>query len=594
MHNFVFSESSFQLRLEQARVLTKSRSLKDYWLNSDGTLDRKASWLGRFIRWIQNLMFNKTANDIWHAFLRAQQDFKDSLSLLSSPISENPPFKQAAKQFALERGRRLCFVAEFLLSRKRAFDRYKKSNPVVLPQLKILYGHFKALGKKGTCATMSEEKSPQEATMEKGFELGQAQKIQLQKLAGALDILRLPNLSDKTLSQKPPKAEPRISPEIAPKEYGELALSKLMELYDQTELSKKDSGLVSEMIEACDSGKILVNFCAVATAHGLPGLKIPFKWPIAPLLKKDGSLNTIGDIQKLFAHLSGYIYGYLQKSGKKKEGLVFKTAELLRETLEKFEPSQQFSRLIKLCLLRSNFASLIKNVRERNPDVFGINSAIYNFYYDQIELFLKNILYEIMHTPKLSCEKKRRVFHELSVAGGHCPARWLEESKRQFISLRLKDNSLLEYYILQQIQGLKEDILLELFQNGAKNVEYHILDSIRKELGGELGLDDSTVHLDPFTPKLSPANVRLIKRLFIAAYTPEKILRAMKERINLSLKESYNPSLFSYLAKRIEEKCPEIEDPAEHVMQHFMRRDYQTISKTGVQFLLTDMGIFEE
>lgn len=474
------SNNPFQKHLENSIIATKNRSLRDFWLNSDGSTTPKTSWLGRLVRWVLNQLFNKTTNDMWQVFLRAQAEYEHSRTALSLLNCENNEDLLTKHQLALDRGKRLNFVINFLLSRRHAFERLGSTDPLAHKFLKSISQQYKSQLKKDLNFSVFNVLSPHAKAVAEC--LSQAHQKQLETLIQSLKSLNLPSLKEESISTKPPSTLPRITKKGSPKEYEGLSLDELMTRYDSL----------------CSTNK-------------------------------------------------------------------------------------------ELSLHRSDFKKLINKTTERDKDIFGVNPKVYHQFYDQIECCLKNILFEIKDNPKLPPEKIKNVFLELAIAGGLCGARWLEESKRQFMALRLKHTTLIEHSVLQKLQSLKEDLLIELFQK--QDTDYHILNAIRKELGEELGLDDSEVYLDIFTPQLSEKTLKVIKRLFRDVYTPKRIINGLKERINLSLQEAFDPDLFIYLDKKIENLYPYMEDSAQYVIDHFMKKDFKSINKKGVIFLLKEMGI---
>lgn len=449
----------FQTCLDNSLKSLKDKDLTEYWMNRDGTVNPKTFWLGRIVRWFQNLFFDKTITDIWHVFTQAVEQYEESRKACFYGSSDNCEIAAASNNFASQRYERLYFATKFLISRKRRFDEWVKIHPEKLCQLENYINKYRH-----ECRLLSE----------------------------LLEIAYLPSIDKKSLSKRPPSLNLAITPEMNSKEYHSLDIAELSILFE----------------------------------------KIP--------------LNN--------------------KSKKNEE----------------------------------NLSHLIEKVKSRDEALFGINAAIHDKYYDQIELFLKNILYVICNDKTIPNQKIETVLTELAIAAGECGARWLEESKKQYRILSIKGISEFEAKVLEHIQAFKEDLFLELFNKPStgfdeniSKIEYHILDSLRKKYGKELGLDDSTVDLDVFTYPLPKNALEKLKQIFLEVYTPFKLIKGVTERINLELKDNFEPDYFFYLLKSVEKRFPNIEDPSAYVMEHYMGNESKTINEEGVLILLLEMKILK-
>lgn len=244
--------------------------------------------------------------------------------------------------------------------------------------------------------------------------------------------------------------------------------------------------------------------------------------------------------------------------------------------------------------LEAKLREMLQKVNARDSTVFGVKESICKLYYDQMHLYVKNILLELSENSKIPQEKRNQVLLELALASKECTMRWMEESKRQYRNLNLLTMNLGEAKVLEHLMALKEDMVLEMFYNLKVNtLEFHILDTFRKMHAKELGLDDSTIDLDVFTYTISKSSEHAFatssKRCFLSHYyIPERIVKGLVLRINreLSEKGEYDPSYAVLMIDRLETKFPSREDATQYVLEFFFTHGGGKINANGVVFLL--------
>ena len=233
--------------------------------------------------------------------------------------------------------------------------------------------------------------------------------------------------------------------------------------------------------------------------------------------------------------------------------------------------------------------TLCFKVKQRDPNVFGINEKIHDKYYDQIELYLKNIVWMLKYQKGIPGTKKEQTILELAEASALCPPRWMEESKKQCRNLSIQQMEFGESKILEYFQAFKEDLFLELFQNLTAETEFHILDSFRKEYGKELGLDCSTVELDAFTYEIPKFFLIYMKRVFLKECKSRRLVKAIKHIIN----SEYDSKLFEYMKLKVMSSGLDKKNPTNYIYENFYDNDGSELNDDGAIFLLQQAGILK-
>jgi len=566
-----FERNKFQKNIEKSMRIIKDRKYEDYYLKRNGEITLVTSWLGRFIRWILDKFFEKTIRDIWQVVKKVKKDFNKSLE-------RSLKFKENEQYLLIEeinpKFRRLMFSIKFLYSRKKMFDKWVKKEPKIAESLKKEMDKYRATKLKYS---------------------------EWNKLISAFEKVYFPRLSRKAIRKKPPLLTMSVSPLTDKSRYCSLKLQRISDYYQQIPLNQYAQSLARHLVDRFNSGCFFDDFIEGCENEHIPKRDLPTEFkPNAPLkLEEPLTMRSLSDLwesmrKSIFIKIP--IKGHLRS---KKRRLIL-VKEVIKQGLSTLTLESRgkldFLLLQEFHDRGANLRGMINSVNERDKTVFGVNSKMHHQYYEQIECFLKNILYEL-ESSEISKEKRVEIVSELAMASSECSARWVEESKRQYRKLKLKNLSELEGNILEHLQVLKEDLILELFQNQTVNnelfeqresVEFHILNTFRREFGEEFGLDCSSCRLDMFAKDIEQGKETL-KKVFIKNYSPSRIIRGVKERINLQLQEQYEPMYFSYLSERLAKKHPEIKDPSSYVMSSFMGPNYRSISEEGVIFLLTEM-----
>ncbi|MFQ5754337.1 MAG: DUF1539 domain-containing protein, partial [bacterium] len=375
----------------------KNKSLDDFWLNKNGTYTPKTSWVRRAIRWIQNWLYDKTLNDIWHVFKKTIADYDFSHGFPMGDLEDDD--QRDSLQFINERRERLDFVISFLLSRKDKFDYWVRKDK---EKQKTLQSYIKKYQDSSAAAS---GENPQNHLMGNVLQ--------------RLEKLYVPKLNPKALGKKPPSITPAIT------------------------LDKKDKKYRETNIEE------LPNF-----------------------------LERVA----------------LENSG------IHTKAQLVKSLKE-----------------------LCSKVSSRDSTIPGINTPIRSVFYDHLEMLLKNILYEIQNNCEISKEKKDQALIELAIGSMQCPPRWLEEMKRQYQSLMLKNMHMGEDKALGYVQELKEDIISDKVRrlyvtSDGDELEFHFLNTFRKKFGEEFGLDTSTCGLDVYAYPATPEIYQSMKLSFLKSF----------------------------------------------------------------------------
>ena len=243
--------------------------------------------------------------------------------------------------------------------------------------------------------------------------------------------------------------------------------------------------------------------------------------------------------------------------------------------------------------------SLCTKVATRDPAIPGIKPEIQPLYYNQIELYLKNILYEIERNNKISDRKKNEALTELAIGSTFCTPRWLEESNRQYRSLLPKRG---EEALLTYVQDFKESVISDIVRKGYINSEgvelqFHFLNTFRLKYGEQLGLDTTTCKLDVYAPSATPAHYEKMRGNFFEWITAPRMVKALKERIKLEWGTNLT-DIRNYLFESIQKKehLNREEDAIKFAQKNFYLEDTEMgllITDDGVIFLLQQAGILK-
>ncbi len=206
-------------------------------------------------------------------------------------------------------------------------------------------------------------------------------------------------------------------------------------------------------------------------------------------------------------------------------------------------------------------------------------------YFDDLNLVVQNIIFELRKpADQVEMHKKVSALDELAEASDQCIPRRFEDAVRQFKVLTNRPTTL-DNLFLGWVQELKEDIILECFQQD----EYHVLNHARKEIGEEWGLDRENGSLaeDRFYALgfMGARNPELYRRALAVQYIPARVISALYE------KQKYygrNQVVNDYLGS-IAAQLPDDFDYGE-----FFEADGKTVSIKGIAFLLESLHFFEK
>ncbi len=130
----------------------------------------------------------------------------------------------------------------------------------------------------------------------------------------------------------------------------------------------------------------------------------------------------------------------------------------------------------------AEFNNMIQNVQDRNQAVLKAHSHLPSTFYDDMDLYLNNIIQHLEREPK----KRRDVLIALSEAADVCPPTWYETAKKQLTLLTCPNSG--EVQLVYWIQEIKEEIILSFAQSNFET-NWHALNYVRFHVGEELGLN---------------------------------------------------------------------------------------------------------
>lgn len=627
------------------------KNLNNFWIEQDGTFSSKTCWFARLIRWIQNLLYDKTIRDTWSVFEKTIKQYND---LKGFPVDALDDDIEVSTYKGIIRGRRanLNFAAQMLFSRKNKVDRWFRQHTA---ERQFIRDH------------MLKYQSDIE-------ELNNAQSTRgLQSVAMNLEKLYLPGINYANLSKAPQQVKFEITPETDKETYDSLDIGELpkkfeamlkKEIYDSLDMEElpikfrtrlkffryrfellelldliekfkeKNPGIdklpqdlekrleflelyvklfeLEELIKKLKKAKNYTKALGVSLTIRFLLLERNFildkdeKMFIENIKKLEEKLNIKNVHQKLeerFELLKKELE--IEEFPKKLE----KRLELLEIYLKLTDYSlngkhgyikEKLAKLRRPLKHLTDLNNMCSKVKKRDPKLPGIGPYIWNEYFDQMDMYLKNTLFQFKNNKEVkeNTNKQKELLTELAIGADNCAPRWLGELNRNYRSLMLPQMNLAIAKVLEYELRLKEDLIVEICSPYQPLHSINVLNNIRKKYGKELGLDMSRCHLDTLNRSDNNQNEKNIfepiRRIFLKEWQSKRVISGIKASMEKERnEEGYDPVIGSFILQQVKARGINGQtDALDYVMENFYDED--KITDEGVSFLLQEAEILNK
>lgn len=232
--------------------------------------------------------------------------------------------------------------------------------------------------------------------------------------------------------------------------------------------------------------------------------------------------------------------------------------------------------------VRTYIGQYIQFIKEKRdyandlPTHPNYDHAKWDPYYSELELLAKNLIFEFRN-PEIPAHKKKTALVQIADAKQHCRPRILEETRRQFLSVTGRLQSMGDK-ILRWAQTLKEDIILEVFQGG----QFHVVNQARQKVGEKWGLNRDPLNLsDPHINCGGVHDAQTFERALTNQYTPARLIETVRTRM---VYDNDMQSAMDYLAIELQRQAPEEIDNIQDYFEAIGtgRETYNVVTARGV------------
>lgn len=213
----------------------------------------------------------------------------------------------------------------------------------------------------------------------------------------------------------------------------------------------------------------------------------------------------------------------------------------------------------------------------------------------QFLVYLGGIL-DVLEEDPTKRYKTDYILSQLQEAMSACPPTWAE--KARFLYEELLDANTAEQKLLREVECYKEDIILWLFQHILDVRQWHVLNSVREDLGRELGLRATLAKTDIYQNMFHYthyASKWFTRWYFWYRYSnANDLIEAITERINF---KDYDQQYYEFFRTQLVEKhittreneVVTDEATTDYIAEHFYNNNGMT--KEGVTFMLREIGV---
>lgn len=238
--------------------------------------------------------------------------------------------------------------------------------------------------------------------------------------------------------------------------------------------------------------------------------------------------------------------------------------------------------------LKDSFEGMLDKVISRDANAAQAHYLDPRIFYGNLEAYLKYTAYLLKD---MTPEERAPALDSLAVASSVCAPTWIEGTKKVIRKIKKEEEARIQ--LLSWLQELKEEIILDWGQTKL-DLQWHSINYNRTLIGDEVGLDTSDLANDAYIngQTISIFSKNFLLWFFSTQYTPDKVIKSIKESINLQpFNAEYGDLMKDYLM--LEYGYSE-QEAADLYMSFytFDENDNPSITENGVVLLLRSVGQF--